>query len=452
MNIRKRLLPTGTELGLLLACASSGLHAQSFSLEGAVIDSRTSQSLGVVTERGELNSVFRAQKAMTFGILRSAGISLEQLPPEVRARIERFQTTNVDAFRAYSQGLDLKDQGRFAEAKEFFRRAAELDPGFALAADQQRSMPDVNIGGNLQMRAVVAAAAGAAVDRGKASYVVDAARAVAAVQSGQSVIAVAAPPPEQARSVDNSYTSNPAGSGVNFAPDLVTGLSYSYATSGTTSVSIATSNEWRGDKYRAANGILESAGSSGDFLAQRLTAAVGNQGNAVLADGSIAYWGSWLSAPGASAAVTANNRALIAPTLGVVDYMMGDAPQQMPTSGTAVFRPTGGMLAGATGTIAVNFVTRSVALQNLGFNIGGLGFSGLNGSATYDARIASGAFTGNYTSGSCVGCVAFTPLSSAYGGNFIGRNADGLIFSTILVTGNPTGGSTASGVQLFTKP
>jgi len=105
----------------LWAC-SAAAFAQGFALEGAVIDSRDGKSLGVVSERGELASLFRAQKSMTFGILRSAGISLEQLSPDIRARIERFATTNVEAFRAFSQGLDLKDQGKFAEAREFFRR------------------------------------------------------------------------------------------------------------------------------------------------------------------------------------------------------------------------------------------------------------------------------------------------------------------------------------------
>ena len=438
---------------LLAATAAVTTHtqAQTFSLEGAVIDSRTSQNLGVVTERGDINGVFRAQKAMTFGILRSAGISLEQLPPEIRSRIERFQTTNVEAFRAFSQGLELKDQGKFAEARELFKRAAELDPGFALAAEQQRSMPDVNLGGSVNVRAVMVAAAGAAVDRGKASFVVDLARAMAAIQAGQVVIAVTAAPTEQSQAANNNYTTNPAGSGAQFSPNIVAGLSYTYANAPTSTISIANTNEWRADKYRANNGVLESAGGSGDFLAQRLGAAVGNQGNAALADASIVYWGSWLSAPGASAAVTVSNNALTAPTLGVVDYMIGDATRTMPSTGTAVFSPTGGMLAGATGSIAVNFVTRGVALQNLGFNIGGLGFSGLNGSATYDARIASGAFSGNYSSGSCTGCAAFTPLSSAFGGNFVGRDANGLIFSTILLTGNGAT-PTSSGVQLFTRP
>lgn len=433
----------------LLAVAGTAAQAQNFALEGAVIDSRSSQNLGVVSERGAIAGVFRAQKAMTFGILRAAGISLEQLPPEVRARIERFQTTNVEAFRAFSDGLDLKDQGRFAEARERFRRAAELDPGFVLAAEQQRSMPDVNLGGSIQIRTVVAAAAGAAVDKGKGSFTVDVSRAMAAIQAGQVVVVVTAAPTEQPQGIGGgNFTSNPAGSGAQFSSNLVAGLSYAYANAPGSTVGIANVNEWRADKYRVAGGVLESAGSNGDFLAQRLGASVGNTGQKALADGSTAYWGTWQSTPGASAAVTVSGVARTAPALGPADFVIADATRTMPGTGTAVFSPAGGGLTNPSGTIAVDFLNRRVDLQNLGFDIAGLRFSGLAGSAPIDARIASGAFSGNYSAGQCNGCSGFTPLSSAFGGNFVGKNADGLVFSTIMLTN----GSSVSGVHLFAKP
>ncbi len=423
--------------------------AQTFSLEGAVIDSRTGSSLGVVTERGDLNALFRAQKAMTFGILRSAGISLEQLSPEVRARIERFQTTNVEAFRAFSQGLELKDQGKFAEAREFFKRAADLDPNFALAAEQQQSMPDINLGGNVQMRAVMLAAAGTAVDRGKAAFVVDVARAVAAIQAGQTVITV--PAAEAPATAADGYTSNPPGSGTQFVANQVVGLAYTFAGAGALSFSLTNPNEWRAEDVRVTSaGVLDSVGSlRSGFLAQRGGAASANTGNLTLGDGAVAYWGSWLSAPTATAAVSVSGVTVTAPQLGQVDYLIADAPRLMPTSGTAVFTPAGGLMNSVTGTISVNFASRDVALRDLGFQIGSLSFAGLNGNSRFDAAIASGAFNGSYTSGTCSGCTAFNPLSSVYTGNFVGRDANGLVFSTFLLTG---GSGTASGVHLFTRP
>jgi hypothetical protein len=396
---------------------------------------------------------------MTFGILRAAGISLEQLPPDIRARIERFQTTNVEAFRAFSQGLDLKDQGRFVEAKEFFRRAAELDPGFTLAVEQQRAMPDVNLGTGVQARAVVLAAAGAAVDRGKASFALDTARALAAIAAGAAVVAVpVAPSTDQAQTTN--YTSNPPGSGGQFTANLVAGYSYTQTLSTGTVVGLANAAEWRADSFKLAGSVLESLGNATDFFAQRLAAA--NQpgaagGSTTLADGSTAYWGAWLSTPTASASVAAgaSGQAVTAPALGRLDYVYGEATRQMPTANTASFAPAAGAgsLTNPSGAIQVNFATRAVALQNLAFSIDGLAFTGLNGSAVYDNKAgtgtASGGFGGNYSSGSCAGCPAFAPGLSSFNGSFIGRNADGLVFSSILVTGT---GGTSAGVQLFKRP
>lgn len=443
---RARLCGVGVWSAALIAAPAL---AQSFAIESAVLDTRDARNLGVSSERGALADLFKAQKAVTFGILRAAGIDFDALPPEVRARVARFQTTNVEAFRAFSLGLDLKDHGRWAEAKEAFRRAAELDPNFQLAADQQRAMPEVNLSTAVQMRAVVAAASTAAVDRGKQGYVVDLAHATAALQAGQTVSVTtqdttATTQTAQGATGANDYTANPPGSGAPFLPNRVVGLAYTYASAGGP-ISLANTNEYTGDRYRTSTAVLESVGAAGDFQAQRQGATNVAGGSAALVDGSKAYWGSWLSTPAASALVTVNNQPVSAPALGRVDYVHADATTAMPGSGSAVFKSLGGSLTGASGTIAVNFVTREVALSNLGFVIGNLNFSGLSGSAIYSPNSGSGPFSGNYSAGSCAGCPAFVPGSSAFTGNFAGKDAAGLVFSTIMVTG----AGTASGVQLF---
>jgi hypothetical protein len=427
--------------------------AQGFALEGAVIDSRSGSSLGVISERGDIATLFRAQKSMTFGILRAAGVSLEQLSPEIRARIERFQTTNVEAFRAFSQGLDLKDQGRYAEARESFKRAAELDPGFGLAADQQQSMPEVTVSTSLQMRAVMAAAAGAAVERGKTAYVVDLSRALAALQAGQTVVTVPSAGDASARKDALDYTSNPAGSTSASLPRQVVALSYTVGSDTATPLSTGGSNEWRGSEVLIRSGQLEkivstSAGASVP-VADRSAATVAGTGQTTMSDGTVAYWGAWLSTPTASAELNIAGTTVRAPSLGRVDYVFADAPRAMPTAASGTFTPAGGSLAGVSGTIGVDFAARTIALRELGFQIGSQTFAGLNGSSSYSDAVRSGAFSGNYSSGSCTGCIAFDPRSSLFSGNFVGRDANGLVFSTILLTG---GGNTASGVHLFTRP
>ncbi len=442
------------------AQAQAQVQAQAYTLEGAVVDSRNGQSLGVINERGDIAGVFRAQKAMTFGILRAAGISLEQLPADVRARIERFQTQNVEAFRAFSEGLDLKDKGRFAEAKAQFRRAAELDPGFALAQEQAQAMPDSNVTAGLQMRALLAAVAGTAVDRGKVSVVVDAARAIAALGAGLQVVAIAAEPSSRA---DNTYTANPAGAGNQFQPDLVVGLAYHQVGEAQAVLGVASAQVWPGTAYAVDGNALESIGGPGAFEARRARATQAPVGSTALADGSSVYWGSWAASPqGNWVAASRSNAIAVA---GPFAYVIGQAPTEMPQSNTFTFaaRANAGTLGSPEGNIVVDFARQTVALQNLGFTIDErFAFSGLNGNARFGVAGSPGNLvaadpnaadrTPRYTSGSCAGCgPGFTASSGTFGGNFVGRGYTGLVFSTILPTG-VAATPVVSGVHLFARP
>lgn len=434
--------------GLLLPLAAA---AQQFSLEGAVVDSRNGNQLGVLSERGDIASLFRAQKALTFGILRSAGISLDQLSPEIRSRIERLQTTNLEAFRAYAQGLDLKDQGRFAEAREQFRRAAELDPGFELAAEQQQAMPDVNLTSAVQARAVIAQAASTAVDRGRAVYAVDLARATAALQAGLEVVRIPVDTAARRLAGDDPYTINPPGSGATRTPSQVVSLAYTLVDDAI-SVSFILPSEWKsGEVSVGADGVLQQMGTSATSTeARRGGATATATGRAELPGGGVAFWGAWLSAPGASASLRLAGAVAQAPVLGRVDWITADTPLSMPGSGSFEFTPVGGSLRDVTGSIRVDIPGREVSLNDLGFRIDSFVFSGLRGTAVYDASaIASAPFNGVYSAGNCTACPGFVAGSSAFSGHFVGREGHGLVFSTQMFIG---GGRTAAGVHLFTRP
>ena len=453
--MNKTLRPTAAFFAsVTLSLATSTASAQGFALEGAVIDSRTGNSLGVITERGSLNDLFKAQKSITFGILRSAGISLDQLSPEVRARIERFQTTNIEAFRAFSQGLDLKDQGKFTEARELFRRAAQLDPGFALANQERVSMPDVNVTSPGALRAAVAAAAGTAVAQGKALFAVDIAGAQAALQAGQNVVQVSS---DQVRnSAGGGYNVNDelgrGGSGQGDGTKVSASLSYSETLSpGVVNTTFLVAGELGTQEVSLSAGVLNSLGErASGYQAVRGNATSANTGNTTLADGTVAYWGSWLSAAGGNgAALTRPGQGTVqAPALGQIDWVVAAATRSMPTVGSVIFTPAGGLLQNVTGSIQVNFAQRDLVLQNLGFRVGGLDFTNLQGRAQY-AGTGAGAFGAFYSAGTCANCTGFVPGSSFFGGSFAGQQANGLLFSTLLVTGSPTN---TVGAHVFKRP
>ena len=271
-------------------------HAEKFELESAVMDSASGKSLGVANEKGEMAEFFKAQKSMMYAILRSAGIALDRLPADVRARLEKFQTTNLEAFKAFSQGLDLKDEGKFAEAQAFFEKAVALDANFKLADEMKVSMPNVNLPNLLQIRTVIRDSTKTAVDSGKRSVELDLSRATAAMLSGQTLTMSTreATPTELASEANagaNDYTTNPPGSGADYLPRKAVGVAFNYTAPAGTSIAIATTNEWTGSQYMITGNSLESVGVGGNFVAQRGSAAECCTSSYKLSDDSVVYWG-----------------------------------------------------------------------------------------------------------------------------------------------------------------
>ncbi|MBL8026233.1 MAG: hypothetical protein JNL74_07470 [Fibrobacteres bacterium] len=85
-----------------------------------------------VTEKGDIKTIFKMEKALVFGIVNMLGVILT---PEERKKIEVVATEDVLAFLAYSRGLDAEDKGDNAKAAECFSEAAARDPGYKRASD-----------------------------------------------------------------------------------------------------------------------------------------------------------------------------------------------------------------------------------------------------------------------------------------------------------------------------
>lgn len=447
-NLGGRWLTVLTLAGL----AAPWAHADRVQIESAVVDSATGTTSAISRSNGSVDTFFTLQKKMVYDTLVGIGISIDSLPPEVRARLAQFETRNFEAFRAFCVGLNAQDEGRFADAKAAFRRALELDPSFGMAKAKESAMPVSDAVTSLQMQAVLRDAVKNATQTGKDSVAVDVAHAIAAMQSGITVVVAQAPvvPQVQTLSATDSV-SNPPGSGDKYGSRSAVGISYTINTSGGGAVGVASTTDWSASQISTTNNQLVSVGSQANFLA-RLGGATQSQstdpaqtGSATLTDGTKVYWGAWNSTPGASASVTEAGVLRSAPQLGpTLNYMFGSSTPAMPTSGTATLLPVGGNFAAVGGSILADFGTRLVTLNNLSFTLGNYGFSGLNGHANF-ASTGSGYFSGNYSSGFCNSCVGFSPTSSAFTGNFVGKAANGLIFSSIMQTGS----GTVSGVHLF---
>ena len=79
---------------------------------------------------GLLRNLFVIEKEIVFALINRFGITLS---PEDRNRIERIPTQNLQAFLAFSRGLDAENRGLYSSASSLYGQAAALDSGFEIA-------------------------------------------------------------------------------------------------------------------------------------------------------------------------------------------------------------------------------------------------------------------------------------------------------------------------------
>lgn len=123
--------------GRLIGGAYSILDGENLQIETALAEvRREGASSNVERHSDALEQLFQLEKEIVFGVVDRLGI---QLSAEERQEIERVPTQNLQAFLAYSRGLEAQAQGNFEAAAEAFQRAHELDPNFSQAAEQQET-------------------------------------------------------------------------------------------------------------------------------------------------------------------------------------------------------------------------------------------------------------------------------------------------------------------------
>ena len=123
-------------------------------LDANVVSTETSQVEATGTAADRLAELFTMEKTIVLGLLDRLGIVLS--PAERRAIAER-PTADLQAFLAFSRGLEAEDRGNFPEAAALFRQAVARDPAFQAARD--RAAQSARIGDAAQMTPARLAAA-----------------------------------------------------------------------------------------------------------------------------------------------------------------------------------------------------------------------------------------------------------------------------------------------------
>lgn len=124
--------------GRLVGGAYSVLGEEQLQVETALAEvEKRGASPQIDSHADALDQLFALEKEIVFGVAERLGI---ELSAQERKQIERVPTRNLQAFLAYSRGLEHEARGNFRAAAQSFRRAHEIDPGFSEAAAQERDM------------------------------------------------------------------------------------------------------------------------------------------------------------------------------------------------------------------------------------------------------------------------------------------------------------------------
>jgi serine/threonine protein kinase/tetratricopeptide (TPR) repeat protein len=127
----------GLKAMLVGSIASLGNH---YVITLEAMNAQTGDAIGREQAEAEnKEQVLRALGQAAMKLRETLGESLQSIQ-EFDAPIEQGTTSSLEAFKAFSLGVDQQLKGKYLEAIPFLKRATDLDPNFALAYGRMASM------------------------------------------------------------------------------------------------------------------------------------------------------------------------------------------------------------------------------------------------------------------------------------------------------------------------
>ncbi len=120
----------------------------------ALAELERAESAALETQSDILDNLFQLEKEIVFRLVDQLGV---ELSAEEREEIERVPTRNLQAFLAYSRGLEAEAQGNYEAAAQAFQDAHQLDPNFSEAASKQEESEGLSAAGGGTEQALQAA-------------------------------------------------------------------------------------------------------------------------------------------------------------------------------------------------------------------------------------------------------------------------------------------------------
>jgi TolB-like protein len=107
---------------------------QELKVDATVVDAKDAKVIGTGSGQDKLQELFALQKQILFRLVDQMGITIT--PADRRALSER-PTADLQAFLAYSRGLESEDRGDWPAAASNFSAAVARDPNFRAAKDKE---------------------------------------------------------------------------------------------------------------------------------------------------------------------------------------------------------------------------------------------------------------------------------------------------------------------------
>jgi TolB-like protein len=107
----------------------------------AIVQTQEGQLLTEKNAEGTLQEFYKLEKSLVVQVLCGMGRCPESLDEATQASISKVHTTSFKAFLQFSKGLELRDKGKYREARQAFLQALAADPQFHLAQDKLIETP-----------------------------------------------------------------------------------------------------------------------------------------------------------------------------------------------------------------------------------------------------------------------------------------------------------------------
>lgn len=135
--------PSGARSGRLVGAARvvqgtirEDTRTSQIRLEASVVNTGSGAIAGRATAGDQLAALFAMEKQLVLALIESLGI---RLTPAERQAINERPTADLQAFLAFSRGLEAEDRGDYQAAAQQYRAAAARDPNFQAARTRAAS-------------------------------------------------------------------------------------------------------------------------------------------------------------------------------------------------------------------------------------------------------------------------------------------------------------------------